>query len=145
MKVKRILKKDDIRPNEGTFCICIHSILNIKQKITENNYNYLTNYQLIKHTFYLNFSEAWVEVVIDKQHRTDLIQAYHAGIVGSNSVHTQHSGGHVGQNKTLYKLISSYYWANIKQDVANYVSSCNKCQGVHTSHWKKSIKHSIPL
>ena len=36
LKVKRILKKNDIRPNEGTFSICIHSILNIVKK---NDYN----------------------------------------------------------------------------------------------------------
>ena len=51
LQVKGILKKNDIGPNEGTFSICIHSILNIvkkKEKKTENNYNYLTSYILFK-------------------------------------------------------------------------------------------------
>ena len=40
LKVKNVLKKNDIRPNEGTFSICIHRILNIvlkKQKIIITN------------------------------------------------------------------------------------------------------------
>ena len=44
-------------------------------------------------------------------------------------------------------MISSYYWANIKQDVANYVSYCDKCQRAHTSHLEKvnQTLHSIQI
>ena len=56
-------------------------------------------------------------------------------------------GGHVGQNKTSLKIASAYYWPNIQKDVAQYISTCKRCQRVNTTKLQKVNKelHSIPI
>ena len=66
-----------------------------------------------------------------------LHHAYHAGVVDGKSIQAGNASSHFGQNKTLYKLIVSYYWANIKKDVEEFVSSCDTCQRAHTTHLEK--------
>ena len=84
-------------------------------------------------------------MVTDKQRRKDLIHAYHTGVVDGNSIQARNSSDHFGQNKTLYKLIASYYWANIKKDVEEFVSSCDTCQRAHTTHLQKIHQALHPI
>ena len=37
-------------------------------------------------------------------------------------------GGHLGIKKTYLKLLNSFYWPGLKQDVTKYVNSCHECQ-----------------
>ena len=43
------------------------------------------------------------------------------------SCHDDLSGGHMGYEKTLYKLWQEAYWVNMSQDVEQYCRQCNKC------------------
>ena len=87
------------------------------------------------------------EVMSDTERREELIQAYHLGIVGPNSLTAKITGGHVGQNKAMSKIASSYYWPNMQRDVAKYISTCDHCQQVNTIKLQKVNKelHSIPI
>lgn len=38
------------------------------------------------------------------------------------------SGGHFGRDKTFSKISQKYYWKGMKDDVAKYISKCDKCQ-----------------
>ena len=93
------------------------------------------------------FVVSWVEVVTNTQRREDLIQAYHTGIVGANSLTAKNTGGHVDQNKMAAKISSSFYWLNLHKDIAQYISTCERCQRVNTTKLQKVNKelHSVPI
>ena len=42
--------------------------------------------------------------------------------------HDHPTGGHAGQQKTLFRLSSRVYWASMWKDVFNYVAACEDCQ-----------------
>ena len=44
------------------------------------------------------------------------------------SNHDSMTGGHLGFKKTFFKISRLYYWPSLKQDVREYVSSCQDCQ-----------------
>ena len=87
----------------------------------------------------------WVEVITNTERREELIQAYHSGIVGANSLTAKNMGGHVGRNKTLSKMASAYYWPKMQEDFAQYISSCECCQWVNTMQKGKEELHSFPI
>ena len=76
-----------------------------------------------------------------------MIQAYHSGIVGANSLSTKSTGGHVGQNKSTTKISSLFYWPNLHKEVAQYISTCECCQRVNTTKLQKVNEelHSVPI
>ena len=76
-----------------------------------------------------------------------MIQAYHSGIVGANTLTAKNMGGHVGRNKTLSKMASAYYWPTMQEDIAQYTPTCECCQRVNTTKLQKVNKelHSIPI
>ena len=76
-----------------------------------------------------------------------MIQAYHSGIVGANSLTAKNTGAHVGQNKTMAKISSLCYWPNLHKDVAQYISTCECCQRVNTTKLQKVNEelHSISI
>lgn len=39
-------------------------------------------------------------------------------------------GGHLGVKKTYHKLLSEFYWPNMKKSASDYISSCHLCQMV---------------
>ena len=42
--------------------------------------------------------------------------------------HDSPTGGHKGIKKTLEKIKQSYYWPTMRQDIEDYIKSCQKCQ-----------------
>ena len=76
-----------------------------------------------------------------------MIQAYHSGIVGVNSLTAKNIGGHVGRNKTSSKMAPAYNWPKMQEDIAQYISTCEHCQWVNTTRLQKVNKelHSIPI
>ena len=36
--------------------------------------------------------------------------------------------GHLGINKTMAKVVESYYWIGIVKDVTSYIKHCQECQ-----------------
>ena len=42
--------------------------------------------------------------------------------------HDHPTGGHAGQQKTLFRLSSKVYWASMWKDIFNYVAACEDCQ-----------------
>ena len=45
-----------------------------------------------------------------------------------NWAHNHPTGGHAGQQKTLFRLSSRVYWASMRKDIFNYVAACEDCQ-----------------
>ena len=39
-------------------------------------------------------------------------------------------GGHLGINKTLFKITRHFYWAKIRQSVVEFCRTCHSCQVV---------------
>jgi hypothetical protein len=50
--------------------------------------------------------------------------------------HDAATGGHFGVNKTYDKMAQNFYWPRMALDVAEYVSSCAKCQANKASNQK---------
>ena len=88
-----------------------------------------------------------VEVITNTKRREELIQAYHPGFVGANSLTAKNMGGHVGRNKTSLKMASAYYWPKMQEDIAQYISTCKRCQWANTTKLQKVNEelHSIPI
>ncbi|CAF1521526.1 unnamed protein product [Adineta ricciae] len=42
--------------------------------------------------------------------------------------HDHPTGGHAGQQKTLFRLSTRVYWATMRKDIFNYVAACHECQ-----------------
>jgi hypothetical protein len=41
---------------------------------------------------------------------------------------------HLGRNKMYHDLKATYWWYEIKRDIAEYVALCDTCQRVETKH-----------
>lgn len=51
--------------------------------------------------------------------------------------HNHPTGGHAGQQKTLFRLSSRVYWASMRKDIFNYIAACEDC--------KKFKYNNLPL
>ena len=51
-----------------------------------------------------------------------------------NELHKKPYSEHPGYQKMITKLRKKYYWCNMKNDAANYLARCIKCQQVKTEH-----------
>ena len=80
---------------------------------------------------------SWVEVETSTDRREELIQAYHSRIAGVNTLIAQNMSGHVGRNKTCSKMSSAYYWPKMQKDIAEYISTCERCQCINTTKLQK--------
>lgn len=47
-------------------------------------------------------------------------------------LHDGPTGGHSGQEATLKKVAQFFYWPSMKNEVAEYVRSCDVCQRIKT-------------
>ena len=48
----------------------------------------------------------------------------------SSLAHETPMSGHLGVNKTYHKILSHFYWPDLKTDVSNYCRSCHTCHVV---------------
>ena len=82
----------------------------------------------------ISFVEGHVEVVTDKDHQHYIIETSHAGVQTEDGEQfeetAKHTGGHLGINKTQEKVSSRFFCPGIKQDVSEYIMTCERCQRV---------------
>ena len=87
----------------------------------------------------LHFVESWAEVITSKMKQKYIVEFTHSE---SNSEDVDYiatiQGGHLGMDKTMEKISSRYYWPNIKEDVASFIHTCEKCQRVNKSMLMKT-------
>ncbi|XP_065671909.1 retrovirus-related Pol polyprotein from transposon 412 isoform X2 [Hydra vulgaris] len=77
-------------------------------------------------------------VVKDQMSRDQYKKAAHDGF--GTSTESKALGGHVGRDKTIWKLIDSgYWWPNMNKDIRNYVATCVSCQKSNS----KMKKHQV--
>ena len=60
------------------------------------------------------------QIVIPKIYRSEILSL----------AHETPMSGHLGVNKTYYKILNHFYWPGLKTDVSNYCRSCHTCQVV---------------
>jgi len=58
------------------------------------------------------------QVVIPKAYQREIL----------SMAHETPLAGHLGVNKTYWKILSHFYWPGLKKDVAEFCRSCNTCQ-----------------
>ena len=52
------------------------------------------------------------------------------------------TGGHLGRNKTYFKISERFYWKSMWQDVTSYLKTCEVCQSTNDA---KFVKEAVPL
>ena len=90
-------------------------------------------------------------MVTDKQHQWYIIESSHASVQGEDDEDLEetvrHTGGHPGINKTQEKVSSRLFWPGIKQDVSEYIMTCDRCQRVKNYALQKTntVLHNVPV
>ena len=59
----------------------------------------------------------WLQLVVPHQLRAEILKEAHEGV----------SGGHLGQDKTLYRLKEIFYWPGHFNDVRDWCLTCQAC------------------
>ena len=59
----------------------------------------------------------YVQFIVPQKIRTDIFKHMHTGL----------SSGHVGNEKTVQKVLQSFYWFELRQDITLMVSKCYIC------------------
>ena len=67
------------------------------------------------------------QLVVPENHRTNILKSYHA----------EPWGGHHGITRTFEKISARFFWYNMFQDVADYITSCLDCNTGKT-HFRKT-------
>ena len=60
------------------------------------------------------------QIVVPKSYRHEILSIAHESPMS----------GHLGINKTYYKIINHFYWPGLKSDVSKYCKTCHTCQMV---------------
>ena len=105
--------------NEGIL-LTINSILNdFNPKdldLPEGIIKYFSkNYQVIDNTLYYKKNDMYLKVIYRDEDKKDIINR-------------AHNVGHEGSEKTAQRIMQSYYWPGIWNDVKMWVKSCHRCQ-----------------
>ncbi len=84
-------------------------------------------------------SEDWSvihQVVVPRVYRTEIIDI----------AHRLPLGGHLGVNKTFYKISKQFFWPGLRRDIADFCKTCHACQvvGKHQSDPPKAPLQPIP-
>ncbi len=59
-----------------------------------------------------------LKIFVPKTLRIDIMEANHDNWIS----------GHMGQKRTSSRILSKYFWPNIRKDIELYVRSCENCQ-----------------
>ena len=51
-----------------------------------------------------------------------------------NEIHKTPYSGHLDYEKTITMLGKDYFWANMKNEMVEYIARCFECQQVKTEH-----------
>src|SRR5215475_9182359 len=102
------------------------------QEIIEN-IDKKKDYEIIEGILYKKKNEGKLQVI----RRFEL-----AGIL--YIFHDHETAGHFGINATHEKVRKRYYWKNMKQDIEEYIRTCNQCQRRGKPKGKNEL-HSIKV
>ncbi len=75
----------------------------------------LKDSELISETFYYKKDDLYFKVIYKDENKKDII----------NRAHTV---GNEGAEKTVQRIMNSYYWPGLLNDVRMWIKSCRKCQ-----------------
>ena len=59
----------------------------------------------------------WLQLVVPHTLREEVLEELHAGALE----------GHLGEEKTLYKVKERFYWSGMQQDVRDWCQTCETC------------------
>ena len=63
-----------------------------------------------------------------------------------NEIHKSPYSGHPGYKNTITMLHIDYFWSNMKNELAEYISRCFECQQVKTEHQHPSgLLQPLPI
>ena len=83
-------------------------------------------------------SEEWsivYQIVVPKAYRSEVLKL----------AHEEPMGGHLGVNKTCYKIMRHFYWPKIRSDVSEYCKTCHSCQMVGKPNQKIPVAPLKPI
>ena len=114
---------------------CINAILadfNPKDlDLPEGITKYFTkNYQIVDNVLYYKKNDLYLKVIQKDADKKDIINR-------------AHQVGHEGAEKTTNRILNSYYWPGIWNDVRMWVKSCPRCQLCRPRPFPKSTENNI--
>ena len=86
---------------------------------------YTKNYQVVDNTLYYKKDDLYLKVIYKDEDKKDIINRAHLV-------------GHEGAEKTTNRIMQSYYWPGIWNDVRMWIKSCHKCQTCRPKPFPKS-------
>ena len=100
----------------------------------------------------------WRQVPRTEQEQERIIRACHSSVEGrqesfkkSYTARLQNYvslvGGHLGRDKTYYKIAERFYWKTLWTDVQQHVQQCETCQTTNDAKFEKAAAplHPIPV
>ena len=75
------------------------------------------------------------QIVVPRVYRPEIL----------NLAHETPMSGHLGVNKTYYKILNHFYWPGLKSDVSQFCKSCNTCQMVGKPNQTIPKAHLQPI
>ncbi len=113
---------------------CVNAILadfNPKDlDLPEGIIKYFTkNYQVVDNILYYKKDDLYLKVIYKDQDKKDIINRAHLV-------------GHEGAEKTTNRIMQSYYWPGIWNDVRMWVKSCHKCQTCRPKPFPKDTENN---
>ena len=85
-----------------------------------------------------------VRVISDSKEQQHMLKACHEGT--GNSLESKSLGAHIGQDKTLAKILERYWWPGVRKDVISFVQTCERCQKASTRFSKGAPSlHSLAV
>ena len=75
------------------------------------------------------------QIVVPKVYRKEVL----------NLAHDSAMAGHLGVNKTYNRILTHFYWPNIRRDVVEYCRSCHTCQVVGKPNQKIPVAPLQPI
>ena len=90
-------------------------------------------------------------MVTDKEYQCYIIETsppvYKVKMVKIWKKLQKHTGGHPDINKMQEKVYSRFFWPGIKQDVSEYIMTCDRCQRVkkYTLQKTNTVLHNMPV
>uniref|UniRef100_A0A8C1ZPY0 Gypsy retrotransposon integrase-like protein 1 n=1 Tax=Cyprinus carpio TaxID=7962 RepID=A0A8C1ZPY0_CYPCA len=73
-------------------------------------------------------------VIMDEKQEERVLQECH---------HNQGTGGHQGRARTYHKIVQSYYWLGLMEDIKQWIYHCPQCQ--HNDTIKTPVMHPIKV
>ncbi len=86
----------------------------------------------------------WNRLGPNQQHRSILLVPQHLIPDILHEAHGHLLGGHFGVLKTKQRLLQSYYWSNMEQDITEHLRRCDKCQLTKVGRMAPELLSPLP-